>query len=162
MRIASTRIRMSSMRHLLLGAIPLLASCYSYTPLKIGDVREGEDIRVRVNATYAKQLEPLLGLQDARVVAGALIKNLPDTLIVEVPTVVRADIGNATQTLRQRVSIPRNELVDLEMRTLDRARTGTLVAVATVGITVLIVKSLRKDPGHEDTPGGGGPEFRRP
>ena len=150
------------MRHLLFGALPLLASCYTYTPLKATELREGEDIRVRVNSTYAKELEPLLGLQDARVVAGALIKNLPDTLIVEVPTVVQADIGNATQTLRQRVSIPRSELVDLEMRTLDRVRTGTVVAVATVGIGVLIVKSLRKDPGVEGTPGGGGPEFRRP
>ena len=105
---------------------------------------------------------PSRAVSNQIVVAGALIRSLPDTLIVEVPTVFRADVGNATQTLRQRVSIPRSELVDLEMRTLDRGRTGTMVAIATVGITVLIVKSLRKDPGHEDTPGGGGPEFRKP
>jgi hypothetical protein len=150
-----------TMRFVLL-ALPLLAACYRYTPVKLAELKEGEGVRMRLTASYAEQIKPLLGLQDARVLAGTLIRSLPDTLIVEVPTVVRAEIGTSTETLRQRISIPRSELADLESRTLDRGRTGTIVAVATVGITVLIVRALKKDPGHEDIPGGGGPEFRLP
>src|SRR5437867_9980474 len=100
MRVPRQGYRMSTMRFVLLGMISALVGCYSYAPLKVTGLREGEDVRVRVSAEYSKQLEPLLGLEDASVVAGTLIRSLPDTLIVEVPTVVRTDIGNATQTLR--------------------------------------------------------------
>jgi len=145
-----------TMRLRLLGALALVAGCYRYSPAKMSELKEGGGVRVRVTAAYAEQIQPLLGLQDARVVAGTLIHSMPDTLIVEVPTVVRADVGSSTETLRQRISIPRSELVDLETRTLDQGRTATVVAVASVGITVLIVRALKKDPGHEGLPGGGG------
>ena len=145
-----------------LPALPLLAACYTYAPLQYSSVREGEGVRLRVTAAFSEKLEPLLGSTDARVISGILVRALPDTLIVEVPTAVRADIGTGSQMLRQRVSIPKTELVDLEMRRLDSGRTGTIVAVASVGIVVLIVKSLQRDPGHENPPTGGGPELRRP
>jgi len=148
--------------------IPLLAACYTYTPIETAAARPGMSVRARVSAAAGERIAPLLGTSDARLLSGTLIGDGggPDTMIVEVPTVARADAGGVVQTLHQRVSIPRAELLELEMRKLDRFRTGAFAGAAAVIVGTVVFRALRGGPGAERPPGGDGtdalvPLFRR-
>ena len=114
-------------------------------------------VRARVSATTAQQIEPLIGVSDARLLSGILIAATADTFIVEVPSVIGAEVGSSIQTLHQRVSIPRSGLLELESRTLDRFKTTAVVGAAAVVIGGYVIKKAIIDPGKGTTPAGGGP-----
>jgi hypothetical protein len=59
-------------------------------------------------------------------------------------------------TPNQRISIARRDLLELEVRRLDRFRTGAIAGGAAVVIGGLLVNSLKGEPGKEPLPGGGG------
>lgn len=143
--------------------VPFLAACYAHAPIEPTALKAGTSIRARVNAATAEQLEPLLGLSNARLLSGVIITTSPDTLIVEVPTTVRAEVGSSVQTLKQRVAIPRSSIFELETRRVDRFRTGLAVGSATLLAGALIVRGVFGGPGSDRPPGGGEPpEFRFP
>jgi hypothetical protein len=151
------------MRRALVVGIPFVVGCYTYAPIEPPAVRPGTGVRVRVSAAGADRLEPLLGTSSARLLSGVLIENRTDTIIVQVPSVVPAEVGTALQTLYQRVSIPRTDLLELETRRLDRFRTTALAGAAALVITAGVIKAVRSDAGKEASPGGGGPgELRAP
>lgn len=152
----------SHLRPVLISVFPLLAACYTYAPIDLASVPPGSSVRARVSGATADQLEPLLGIPDARLLNGIVIESRADTMILEVPTVLRTDVGGATQTLHQRVSIPRSGLLELEARKLDRFRTVAVVGGSTVLVGAFVIKSLIADPGKEPLPGGGGAEIRWP
>ena len=151
------------MRGALLFMFPVLASCYTYATTEPAALRAGTSVRARVSSTAADRLAALLGTTDARLITGTLIDNGPDTIIVEVPTVTRAEVGSSVQTLHQRVSISRGELLEIETRKLDRLRTGAIAGSAAVIVGAVVIKAIRRDPGTERPPGNGnGGEFRSP
>jgi hypothetical protein len=151
------------MRRFFPFALPLLAGCYAYAPIEPGTVRPGTSVRLRVSAAAADRLEPVLGASSGRLLSGVLIDAGTDTMVVEVPSVILAEVGSSLQTLHQRVSIGRTELLELETRKLDRMRTAAVVGPAAAVIAVILVKAIRSDPGKEQLPGGGGPgEVRVP
>jgi len=137
-------------------SLPLLAACYTYAPIDPGVVRPGTGVRARVNAATAQQLEPLLGASSGRLLSGTLISFASDTLVVEVPAVIRAEVGSSIQTLHQRVSIPRSGLLEMESRTLDRAKTYAVAGATALVVGGYIIKATIIDPGRESPPGGGG------
>ncbi len=142
----------------------LLSGCYKYATVQPGEVLPGTGVRARVSAATAERIAPLLGTTDARVLTGQLIENQSGTLLVEVPTVVQAGMAGATQTLSQRISIPRAELLELESRRLDKVRTGAVTAaIAAVAISSAVAAIRNNDPGTNQ-PGGGSsaPENRIP
>jgi len=141
--------------------LPFLAACYTHAPIEPNALRARTNIRARVNAATAEQLEPLLGIGNARLLSGVVITTSPDTLIVEVPTTVRAEIGSSVQTLKQRVAIPRASIFELETRKVDRVRTGLVVGSASLLAGVLIFKAVRGGRGDEGPPGGGEPNEMR-
>ena len=104
---------------ILVVASSLLAGCFSYIPARPGEIEEGFDVRARVSPSAGARIAPLLGATDARRLDGKLITNGADTIIVEVPTVM-LDNREFGRTPNQRVSIPRGDLVELEVRKLDR------------------------------------------
>jgi hypothetical protein len=144
-------------RALLVAMIPLLAACYRYAPIEPGQVQAGSGVRARVSLTAAQRIAPLLGASDARILRGRLV-SIGDTLIVEVPVVQPADASGVVQTLHQRISVPRSDLIELETRKLDRMRTGGLVGAAAIILGVLLVDALKGEPGLDNPPGGGGQE----
>jgi hypothetical protein len=151
------------MRRSLLSVLPLLAGCYTYARMEPAAIRAGTSVRARVSSAAADRLAALLGTTEARLITGTLIDNGPDTMIVEVPTVMRAEVGSSMQTLHQRVSISRAELLEIETRKLDRFRTGAVVGSAAVVVGAVVIKAIRGDPGTERQPGGGNSgEFRSP
>ena len=136
-------------------AATVLSGCFSYIPIEPGDVEPGLAVRARVSPTASARIAPLLGAPDARRLDGRFISHSADTLIVEVPTVMleNREFG---RTPNQRVSIPRGELVELEVRKLDRWRTAGIVGGAAIVLGVTLTKALKGEPGKEPLPGGGG------
>ena len=87
-------------------------------------------VRARVSGATAEQVAPLIGSADARLVDGTIVSNGPDTMIVEVPTVMLASVGSSVETLHQRVALPHAAVYELETKRLDRMRTGAVVGGA--------------------------------
>jgi hypothetical protein len=152
-----------TLRHLSFAALlPLLGACYSYMPIEVSAVRPGASVRARVSQPAALQLAPLLHVSDARVVTGTLIDSVTDGVLVEVPTIVPGEVGSTFETLHQRVSIARSDLVEFETRKIDRLRTGVIVGVAALAASVVIVRALSGDAGRDRPPPGGGTDLRLP
>ena len=154
------------MRRLSIAALPLLATaCYTYAPIDANAVRPGTGVRVRVSAAGAERLAPLLGTsRESRLLSGTIVDVRTDTMIVQVPTVTQAGtVGDSFETLYQRLSIPRADLVEIETRRLDRARTGAVAGGMALVVGTLVITSLRGDPGKDGPPGsGGGTDTRLP
>ena len=147
---------MAMRRSLLL--VPLLTACYTHAAIEPRALRSGTSIRARISAATAEGLESVLGVSDARLLTGVVVTTSADTVIVEVPTSVRAEVGSSVRTLKQRVAIPRASIVEIESRTVDRRRTTLLVGSVAVVAGILIVKTVHGGPGSERPPGGGPPE----
>jgi hypothetical protein len=151
------------MRRFLLSVLPLLAGCYAYAPIEPGRVQPGTNVRARVSGAAADRLGPLLGTSDARLLSGRLLENRADTMIVEVPTITQASAGTSMESLHQRLSIPRAELLELETRRLDRWRTAALAGSVALVVGTVAIKALKNDRGTDRAPGpGGGAEIRVP
>ena len=138
------------------GAALLLSGCFSYLPVtEPGQLEPGIAVRARVSPAAGARIAPLLGAADARRLDGTLITQSTDTLIVEVPTVM-TDTREFGRTPNQRVSILRSELLELEVRRIDRLRTAAVVGSAAIIAGSILFKSLKGEPGKEPLPGGGG------
>ena len=87
---------------------------------------------------------------------GKLISELSDTVVLEVPAVTQADVGGAIQTLHQRVSIPKGDVIEWEIRTLNRVRTYALVGGAVALVGAILYGALDGEPGSGPPPNGGG------
>jgi hypothetical protein len=140
------------MRRSLLCTLPFFAGCYTYATVSPEAARPGMSVRARVSGATAELVAPLIGSSDARLLDGRVIANGPDTMIVEVPTVMQASIGSTVETLHQRVALPRAAVYELETRRLDRMRTGALLGSAAVIIGVSVIKAIKSDPGKERVP----------
>jgi hypothetical protein len=150
------------MRRVCFIVLPLLAGCYTYATIDPATALPGTSVRAHVSGATAEQIEPLLGISNARLVSGRVIDNNGDMLIVEVPAVFRAEVGGSIQTLYQRIAIPRSGLHELETRQLDRVRTTAAAGAIAIIVGGLVVKAVKGSPGQEAQPGGGGADFRIP
>lgn len=146
---------------LTIALLPLLGACYAYVPIERTGASPGMKVRARVSATEASRLAPLLRVTDARLITGAFVDSASGALIVEVPTMV-PQVGSSFETLHQRVSISRSELVELEARKIDRFRTSALVGAAAIVAGVVIYRSVNGDPGRDRAPNPGGSDLRIP
>ena len=138
----------------------LLAACYTYTPIESGVARPGASVRARVTPSASGRIGPLIGATDARLVIGTLVENNDGALIVEVATIVPADAGTGIQALHQRVSIARSDLVELETRTLDRARTAAVTGAAVIVVGGGALRSFKGNGSSEGQPTGGSTDLR--
>jgi hypothetical protein len=146
----------------LLGLIPLVSACYTYATIDPVAARAGDGVRARITPQAATRLAPLLGTGENRVLAGKLIENRAGDLIIEAPAVVEVGVGSSIQSLYQRVSVARGDVIELEARRLDRARTGIVAAAAAVVVTGAVIKAAAGGRGKEGIPGGGGTDTRIP
>jgi hypothetical protein len=142
-------------RFALLAGSLVFSGCYTYIPARPGEIESGLDVRARVSPSAGARIAPLLGATDARLLGGKLITNGADTIIVEVPTIM-LDNREFGQTPNQRISIPRGDLIELEVRKLDRWRTTGVVGGAAIVLGITLTKALKGEPGKEPLPGGGG------
>jgi len=142
--------------------IPLAGACYTYAPIDPSAAVVGEGVRARITAPAAARLAPLLGTGETRVLTGKLVENGRNELIIEVPAVVEVGVGSSMQSLYQRVSIARSDVVELEARKLDTFKTGALVAAGVAVVGGVVVKAASGGRGKEALPGGGSTDSRIP
>lgn len=113
----------------LLALAPVLAlqACYTHAVVQPEQVAPGSSVQARISAAEAERLAPAMGFE-SRILRGEVIDVGSDNVMLEVGR--RASTG---QWLAQRVTIPRSDLLEMEIRELDRVRTLGLVA----GVAVL-------------------------
>jgi hypothetical protein len=148
------------MRRIALFVIPFATACYTYAPIEVASVPNGTSVRARVIPAAAARIAPLVGSADARMVSGRLIENRPEGMIVEVPTIVPADIGTSIQILHQRVLIARTDLLELETRHLDPLRTGLLAGGAAIIVGGAAFRALKSNANSGRISPGGSTEIR--
>jgi hypothetical protein len=140
---------------------PLLAGCYTYAPVEPAAAPAGVEVRARISASAAERIANLVSLADRRILIGKLVENVDGTMTMEVPSVTPMRAAGAVETLHQRVSLARSEVVELETRRLDRTRTGALVAVGIAAVAATVAKALQGEPAVERGPRDGGTDNRR-
>ena len=139
----------------LVVATSSLSACYKYTRVQANEVSQGVSVRARVNAAAGARIAPLLGTAP-RQLTGTLISDQRDTVVMQVPSVVQTEAGRIVQTLHQRVSLPNADVIEWEIRTLDRPRTYALIGGAAVIAVSALYGALKGEPGSETPPGGNG------
>ena len=139
-----------------------LSACYTYAAAPPASVAPGASVRARVSATAAERIAPLIGVNDARLLTGRFAGTDAAGFLVEVPTTTQVGPAGSLQSLAQRVSIPRGDLLEIETRTLNRGRTAAVVgAVAVIGVGTAF-NVLRGERGSDRPPGGTSTDARIP
>lgn len=140
-----------------LGALLPLAlclGCYSYRPAPVETLAPGDQVRVLVSRELTDALRDAIP-GDARRVEGQVVQP-GDTLLLEVAAGVR-QVGFHSRTLTQRLGLPRDAVLDVERRRLDRTRTLAVSATAGLVVGAITWKILSGETGGYVNVGPGGP-----
>jgi len=127
--------------------------CYTFEPVALEELRPEMQVRARLTPAQAAEISDLLPDQD-RLVEGTVLEGGMDQLLLLVP-VATANRRGRLETLNQRLGIPHSGLVEVELKELDRWKTGVLGAAGAVVVGFVIYKSLSGG-SSGNTPGGGG------
>jgi hypothetical protein len=108
--------------------------CYHYTRVPVERVSEGQEVRVLLSESGVRELETLL-LDHVRTMDRTLIGDVlevgPDRLLLAVPTAPQGGgLLERSRTLYQRTAVSRENMLDVELRQLDRGRTGLVAGGA--------------------------------
>lgn len=127
-----------------------VSGCARWVPTELGTVPPGTDVRLRLSEDGAAQLEEMTGARAAQV-TGELLQWEPEVLL---STAVAAAGTGLDPRLRQRLVMDPDDVVAIDVREVDRTRTGFLVggvvAVAGSAIAWAVVNLIQ---GSEGTPG---------
>jgi len=133
-------------RFVVVLAFPMLAACYSYTTVPIDSVPVQSAVRVRISGTLSDSLSQQLGRDEDHVVEGELVERRSDAILLALPNSLVAPDGSLTPTY-QRVMLPQSGISDIEIRKLNRWKTGGLVALAASVVGYIAVQQFTKDDG---------------
>lgn len=115
-----------------------LSGCYSYRFADQSEVVAGTDVRIRLTPEQAGRLMETVRVE-ARSVEGTVTEGSGDNgLMIEAPVV------NTSPRIYQRVNIPQDEIVDVEVREFNTGKTvllGAIVAAAVATITFTAIAS---------------------
>lgn len=127
-----------------------LAGCYSYRPVPSGAVPLDAQVRARLSAQQADRLGDVLPA-GTRVLEGTVLESGGDALLLLVPVSSQLR-GARVDVLNQRLRLSQSDIVELELKELDRGRTGLLVGAGAVALGAIVVAAI------VETGGGDGPE----
>lgn len=127
-------------------SFPMLAACYSYTTVPIDSVPVQSAVRVRISGALADSLSQQLGRDEDHVVEGELVERRSDAVLLALPTSLVVPGGSLTQTY-QRVMLPQSGISEIEIRKLNRWKTGGIVALAASVVGYIAVRQFTKDDG---------------
>lgn len=118
---------------LLLILICAPAGCYSYVPATPRTIAPAADVRVRLSPEHRAELQDFFGREMATL-DGSVIDVDPTGLRLETIT-AGIGYGMRARPLTQQLTVPWNQIVELEEKQLNRARTagGIVVAAAVLG-----------------------------
>ncbi len=151
---------MSLKKLLLVGTLTAASGCYTYLPAPPSGVSPGTPVRIRLTADQAEAFVPQRLTAD-RDLDGTLLERTDGSLLVETP-VGRNDAERGMSSLMQKLTVPEGGIVEIEQRTLNKGRTGLVMAgAAVVAGVVLTLRSQGGRGGPDQPPGGGNQEARR-
>lgn len=125
-------------------------ACYSYRVVPTDQVSVGKSVRARLAADEVVRLREVLG-RDDRTLDGKLMSMSDSGLLMAVPT---SRIGPEGLT-HQRVLVPRSSLLELEVRQLDRFRTGVMVAAISAVAAAVVITQFDVGSPNDGRPKGG-------
>jgi hypothetical protein len=151
-------IRRSSQIALLTAALSVASGCYSYRVVPVNEVTPGQDVRIRISAAEAVRLGELIERGD-RSLDGRLLENTDGEVVLGVSSVSQTTALTAMQDpsghFFQRIAVPREGLLELEVRTLNRTHTAIVVGLlAAVSATVAYTQFTHQSAVNEKGKGG--------
>ena len=144
-----------SFRNIALFTLPitfgLLTGCYSYVPVGLEAVSPGQKVRAGLTTEVIIDLERQLGDRRSSL-EGEVVERSDDSILVEVPW-DRNDPGLGQRPLRQRIRLSQGDILELELRSLDRTRTAGFAVAVGAAVGALLLKILGGDAGSTIVPG---------
>jgi hypothetical protein len=127
--------------------------CYTFEPMALEEIRPQMEVRARLTPDQAAEFSDLFPGQD-RLLEGTVLEGDRNQLLLLVP-VATANRRGRLETLNQRLGIPHSGLVEVELKQIDRWRTGALSAAGAAVLGLIVYNSLSGG-SSGTTPGGGG------
>lgn len=127
---------------LLMALVIMVSGCARWVPARVGDVPLGTDVRLRLSEEGAAQLEELTGTRRSEV-SGQLLQW--DSEVMVSAALQAAGAGANSSSLRQRYVVDQEDILGVDIRELDRTRTGLFVggvAVVAGSAIVWVVSQL--------------------
>lgn len=134
------------------------SACFSYHVVSPDEVSPGQDIRLRLTVEEAAKYQDLR-LADPRLLEGQLMSAGGFEILVRA-SIGTGDPTRGTRVLVQDVSVSRSGILEVELREMDRTKTGLLVGGGGAVIVAAILRSGRGS-GRRSGPGDEVPEARR-
>jgi hypothetical protein len=145
-----------SLEPLLYCSLLGLTGCFTYTPVAADAVSPGAVTRVRLSAAKSERLRQSVP-SAGRVVEGKLVAGADDALFLDLPT-MKGPAAQPGVVLHQRIRLPLEEVIELEVRRLDHWKTGGLVAAGAIAVGLVIARQFGGGTTSSNLPpGGGGP-----
>lgn len=127
----------------LLSLLLATTGCFHYTPVPLSRLPEGGEVRVRLSERGATRLGGGEGNQLAhldRTVEGDLVRVNGEILMVAVPVAARHAAPFArSPAMYRRVAIPLEDVLAVELRELDRKKTGIVLAGAGAAVFAFVL-----------------------
>ena len=142
----------------ILALLLTVSGCARWVPAELGTVPAGADVRLRLSEDGAAQLEEITGAR-ASEVTGELLQWEPEVLV---STALAPTGAHVDPSLRQRLVVDPANVVGIDVREVDRTRTGFLVggvvAVAGSAVVWAVVNIIRGSEGAPTTSPTDGPQ----
>jgi hypothetical protein len=135
----------------------ILPGCYRYVPVTVESVSPSETVRARVASGAGS--DGTARPQEPRTLEGELLARDDAGFTLFVPAAVRQQ-GFFTENLRERVRVSSADVIGIERRELDRARTFVLLGAGTAAVVALVIETLSGETGGntiDRTPPGPAP-----
>ena len=134
------------------SALAVSLGCYKYVPATLDTTPVGSKVQALLSTEGQMLLEERVGIY-GRTVTGELVEVTGDSVLLAVPS-VRASTGLGS--LYQRVYFSRSQILRIDQRQLDAARTGGLIAVAAGGLVLILSQVFgESNPGQIEPINGG-------
>lgn len=137
------------------------AGCYRYEVATLDRLAPETDVRARVSSDAAERLRAEIG-GEGRVVEGRFLGLDGDRMLVEVPA-VRELRGMRVETMHQRVDLAPADILEIEVKALDRGRTYLVVGAGVAALAAVVIAQIIPGGGSRPPEGGDPPaELRAP
>lgn len=143
----------------LAGSLAAASGCYTFQPADLDELSPGTAVRLRLSPESAEQLQEVR-LTEERLMDGSFVERRGDRWVFSTP-VVGFDPATGGRALNQVVALEAEGIRDVELKQLDRARTGMVVGAGLAVVSYFIVSQLQDGAGSQSGPEPGLPESPR-
>ncbi|MGD8321804.1 MAG: hypothetical protein PVJ02_15255 [Gemmatimonadota bacterium] len=133
----------------------VVSGCYTYTPASLDEVSPQQDVRLRLSTAEAERLEPFRR-SGGRTLDGKVTGMEGDSVTVKVEAVSELR-GARVETLYQYLHVSSSDVVDVELRELDKGRTYLVTGAGVVAAAALVISRIGGNGGSSGPDQGGGP-----